>query len=128
MQEEWSFDWLNVENLIPFNRSVMTQKILNKLSPESLWDKYQYRSMYSNYEARNCKDLQIPRLTNEHAKQGFYYSSLKAWNDVPASIREIQTLGRFKKELKAQLTSKESYVHPNTTLWKNSSDDFLFLH
>ena len=29
--------WLPVENLIRFDRSVMTYKILNKLSPESLW-------------------------------------------------------------------------------------------
>ena len=105
IKDEWSANWLSVENLIRFDRSVMAYKILNKLSPESLWNKYQYRSAYSNYETRNCKDLQIPRLRTEHAKKGFYYSALKAWNDVPANIREIQTLGRFKKELKAHLTS-----------------------
>ena len=105
IKDEWSSNWLSVENLIRFDRSVMAYKILNKLSPESLWDKYQYRSAYSNYETRNCKDLQIPRLKTEHAKKGFYYSALKAWNDIPANIREIQTLGRFKKELKAHLTS-----------------------
>ena len=105
IKDEWSSNWLSVENLIRFDRSVMAYKILNKLSPESLWDKYQYRSAYSNYETRNCKDLQIPRLKTDHAKKGFYYSALKAWNDIPANIREIQTLGRFKKELKAHLTS-----------------------
>ena len=30
---------------------------------------------------------------------------LKAWNDIPANIREIKTLGCLKKELKAHLTS-----------------------
>ena len=60
----------------------------------------QYRYAYSNYETRNCKDLQIQRLKTEHTKKGFYYSALKAWNDIPANIREIQTLRRFKKELK----------------------------
>ena len=53
--------WLSVENLIRFDHSVMACKILNKLSPESLWDKYQYRSAYSNYETRNCNDLQISK-------------------------------------------------------------------
>ena len=105
IKDEWSSNWLSVENLIRFDRSVMAYKILNKLSPESLWDKYQYRSAYSNYETRNCKDLQIPRLRTEHARKGFYYSALMAWNDIPANIREIQTLGRFKKKLKAHLTS-----------------------
>ena len=87
VKDELSSNWLTVENLIRFDRSVMTHKILNKLSPENLWDKYQYRSMYSNYETRNCKDLQIPRLRTEHAKKGFYYSALKTWNDIPANIR-----------------------------------------
>ena len=59
----------------------------------------------SNYETRNYKDLQTPRLITDHAKKGFYYPALKTWNDIPANIREIQTLGRFKKELKAHLTS-----------------------
>ena len=57
IKDEWSANWLSVENLIRFDRSVMAYKILNKLSPESLWNKYQYRSAYSNYETRNCKDL-----------------------------------------------------------------------
>ena len=105
IKDEWSSNWLTAENLIRFDRSVMTYKILNKLSPESLWHKFQYRSMYSNYETRNCKDLQIPKLITEPAKKGFYYSALKTWNDIPANIRDIQTLRRFIKELKAHLTS-----------------------
>ena len=56
IKDEWSSNWLSVENLIRFDRSVMVYKILNKLSPESLLDKYQYRSAYSNYVTRNCKD------------------------------------------------------------------------
>ena len=105
IKDEWSSNWLTVENLIRFDRSVMTYKILKKVSPESLLDEYEHRSMYSNYETRNCKDLQIPRLVTEHAKKGFYYSALKTWNDIPANVREIQILVRFKKELKAHLTS-----------------------
>ena len=78
----------------------MAYKILNKLSPDSLWNKYQYRFAYSNHMAMNCKDLQIPRLRTEHAKKGFYYSAIKAWNDIPANIREILILdsGASKKE------------------------------
>ena len=104
-KDEWSSNWLSVENLTRFDRSAMEYKILNKLSPDSLWNKYQCRFAYSNYITMNCKDLQIPRLRTEHAKKGFYYSAIKAWNDIPANIREILTLGRFKKGLKAHLKS-----------------------
>ena len=56
---------------------------MNKLSPESLWDKFKRRSMHSSYATRNCHDLQIPRLNAEHTKQGFKYSTPKIWNDAP---------------------------------------------
>ena len=48
-KDNWSCDWLSVENIIRFDRSVITYKIGNKLSPERLWDKFQQRSSRSNY-------------------------------------------------------------------------------
>ncbi len=107
LNDNWSCDWLNVNNLISFDRSVMTYKIMNKLSPESLWDKFELRSMHSSYVTRNCHDLQIPRLNTEHAKKGFKYSALKIWNDTPVDIREASTLGCFKKQLKAHLLADQ---------------------
>ena len=80
VKDNWSCDWLNVSNLISFDRLVMTYKILNKLSPESLWDEFELRSVYSKYETKNCHELQIPRLNTERAKSGFkcFKKKLKA--------------------------------------------------
>ena len=103
VKDNWSCNWLNISNLISFDRLVMTYKIINRLSPESLWDKFELRSVHSKYETRNCHDLQIPRLNMERAKNGFKYSALKLWNDIPADIREVSTLKCFKKKLKAHL-------------------------
>ena len=36
-------------------------------------------------------------------KIGFHYSALKAWNDVPAELRELRTLFGFKMQLKTYL-------------------------
>lgn len=104
-KDNWSCDWLSVENIIRFDRSVMTYKIMNKLSPESLWDKFQQRSSQSNYATRYCRDLQIPRLNTEYAKKSYYYSAMKVWNNIPVDIRELPTISRFKKELKEYLKS-----------------------
>ena len=68
VKDNWSCDWLSVSNLISFDRLVMTYKIINKLSPESLWDKIELRSVHSKYETWNCYDLQIPRLNTKRAK------------------------------------------------------------
>ena len=81
----------------------MTYKLLNKLSPESLWGKFELRSVDSKYETRNCHDLQIPRLNMEHAKNGVKHSAIKLWNDTPVDIREAATLKGFKEKLKAYL-------------------------
>ena len=56
VKDNCSCDWLNVSNLISFDRLVMTYKIIDKLSPESLWDKFELRSVHSKYETRNCHE------------------------------------------------------------------------
>ena len=83
----------------------MNYKKRNKVSPESLWDKFQQRSSQSKYATRNCRDLQIPRLNTEHAKKSYRYSAMKVWNDIPVVVREFPTISRFKKELKEYLKS-----------------------
>ena len=77
VKDNWSYDWLNVSNLISFDRLVMTYKIISKLSPQILWDKFELRSVHLKYETRNCHDFQIARLNTERAKNGFKYSALK---------------------------------------------------
>ena len=104
-KDGWSHNWLTVEQLIKFDRSVMTYKIINRQCPESLWDKYHQRTQLSNHITRNCRDLQIPRNNLEYVKKGFHYSALKAWNDIPIGIRELPTLSRFKKQLKCYFKS-----------------------
>ena len=61
VKDNWSCDWLKVCNLISFDRLVMIYKIMSNLIPESLWDKFELRSVHSKYETRNFHDLQIPR-------------------------------------------------------------------
>ena len=118
MKDSWSTSWLNVENLFRYDRNVMTYKIMNRLCPESLWDKFQPRSFHSTYNTRHCRDLQIPRYRTEFAKKGFHYAALTLWNDTPAEIRDLPSLDRFKKQLKAHLRSW-TLKHNS---WKNSND------
>ena len=100
MKDNWSCDWLSIENIIRFDRSVMAYKIINKLSPENLWGKFQQRSSQSSYATRHCKDIQIPRLNTEHAKKSYQYSTVQTWNTIPTVIRELSTISRFKNEIR----------------------------
>ena len=105
IKDDWSYNWLNVEQLIKFVRSALTYKIMNRMCPESLWDKFPQISLHSNYNTRNCKDIQIPRYNLEYVKKGFHYSALTAWNSIPISIRELPTFPQFKRNLKTHLKS-----------------------
>ena len=83
----------------------MPDKMMNKISPESLCDRYETRNMYSSYRTRNCTDIQLSRYNLEYSKKSFHYSGLKAWNEIPTTIRELSTLQQFKKHLKIHLRS-----------------------
>ena len=71
VKDQWSSNWLTVEQLINFDRAVMTYKMMNKICPERLWDRYKIRNMYSSYRTRNCMDIQIPRYNLEYSKNAF---------------------------------------------------------
>ena len=70
LKDDWSSSWLSIRDLIKNDRSIMAFKIINKLSPQNLWDEFKQRSTISSYQTRNRTDLQIPKLKTEHAKKG----------------------------------------------------------
>ena len=80
----------------------MTYKIMNKLYPEKFFNKFLPRSSVSKYNTRHCRDLQIPRYRTEFAKKTSLLS-LKAWNDLPAELRQLPTQNSLKKQLKTYL-------------------------
>ena len=64
---------------------------------------YQFRSSLSNCNTRNYKNIQIPMLKLESTKKGFQYADIKAWDNIPLSIRELSSLSLFKSHPKSIL-------------------------
>ena len=62
---------LNVNQLLTFDRAVMTLKIVNQLCPEGLQNKCIERSALSKYNTRNMKDIHVQKLELEHRKKVF---------------------------------------------------------
>ena len=77
IKDQWSSDWLTVEQLITFDRSVMNYKMMNKICPESLWDANKTREVCSNYRTRNCTYTQLPRYYLEYSRKAFIAQVLK---------------------------------------------------
>ena len=51
----------HLREMFQFDRLVLMYKIINKICPESLRDKFAERSSISKYDTRNKTDLQVPR-------------------------------------------------------------------
>lgn len=47
------------------------RQVLNKVSPESFWDRFDLRCAHSKYATRNCYDLQISKLKTRLMKRWF---------------------------------------------------------
>ena len=69
---------------------------------------FQLRSSLSNCNTRNFKDIHIPLLKLESTKKELQYADIKAWNNIPLSIRELSSLSLFKIHLKKHFMSKEN--------------------
>ena len=110
----WNCEWLNVKSLLSFDKGVMTYKILHDLCPENLQHKFTERSMISEYRTRNPGNLQIPKVRLEYAIRSFYFSGVKNWNDVPDTIREQESIARFKTGFRKYLLNLQD---PNMTPW-----------
>ena len=99
VKDAWNKNSLKVNQLMTYDRAVMTYKIVNQLCPEGLQNKFMERSAISKYNTRNSKDLHVQKLKLEHTKRSFLYTGPKAWNSIPQPIRDTETIVRLKKSL-----------------------------
>ena len=104
--DTWSYPGMNVENIICFDRNVMTYEIMHKLCPNSFLEEYKPRSSFLSYNTRNSQNLQIPKHRTERYKESFHYSALKEWNNTPRDIRKLPTINTFKRQLKFYMKRK----------------------
>ena len=97
VKDAWNKNLMNISHLITFDRAVMTHKIVNQLCPEGLQNKFIERSVISKYNTRNRRDRHVQKLKLEYTKRGFLYTGPIAWNNIPKSIRDTDSIVRFKK-------------------------------
>ena len=56
----------------------------------------------TDYGLRNSfNKLTLPKARTEYLKRGFSYSGSALWNSLPQDFRECNSLGVFKKKVKA---------------------------
>ena len=72
IKDDYNKNILNVNQLMTFDRAVMTFKIVNQLYPESLQNKFIERSALSKYNTRNMKDLHVQKTKIRTYEKKFF--------------------------------------------------------
>ena len=92
IKDAYNKNILNVNQLMTFDRAVMTFKIVNQLCPEGLQNKFIERSALSKYNTRNMRDLDVQKLKLEHTKKSIFFTGPKAWNSITQVIRDTESV------------------------------------
>lgn len=110
--------WITLENRRKYLKMILTFKIKNSMVPDYLVDLFP-RPVGNQYNLRNQNDfLTLPRRTALY-ERSFVLSASQLWNSLPSNLRNIQSLGLFKREI---LTSMfPSHVVPSYFGYGNRS-------
>ena len=87
------------------NLSVHVKKALEGRAPENIQQLFKKQLSNKNNRAADRKDLNYPKHKLQQYQNGALYSSIKAWNSVPATIRN-SNLTSFKKNLQSYTTKE----------------------
>ena len=82
--------------------------VYNGLAPVYLQDLFTER--HTGYDLRDSfHKLNLPKPRTDYLKRSFGYSGALLWNSLPENIREIRSIGQFKKEIKRALETFDSH-------------------
>ena len=85
-------------------------KIINNDAPSYLTSLLPHRvNEISNYNLRDNENFEIPFSRLCTFETSFFPSTLKLWNDLDQSFRNLPTLSQFKRRLKKQLIRSNTY-------------------
>src|SRR4029434_7226739 len=106
-----SLHWLPVKSRIDFKVLLLTYKALNDLAPNYLKELVVPYCPPRPLRSRSAGLLVIPRISKTTVgARAFSYRAPLLWNNLPASIREADTLPIFKSRLKT-FPFSASYSH-----------------
>ena len=84
--------WLTIEQLIAYHSLIAVYRIRMSKAPE-------YLAKQLTRENRQGKII-VNNIKLEQYRKSFIFRSSVLWNSLPASVREEQIIGGFKKQLR----------------------------
>ena len=96
--------------MIKYADCTLVFKILNRLATAPLQMFIQKNESRST-RATSRGDCIVPFRKSAYGQAVFSYRATHTWNTLPAALRELPTLGSFKKRLKVWLLESQNCSH-----------------
>ena len=85
-------------------------KTLNELAPEYLRCLFTQRHV-NDYNLRNLeRKLSLPKPNTNYLKRSFYYSGPFLWNNLPQDLKNVGSIGQFKRGTKEVSEISDSHT------------------
>ena len=92
---------MTASNLFAYHKLTLTKSVLRYSQPEILRELFE--RVEHDHTTRQTGQLRLPRANNDAGKRRLAYGGAKAFNDLPAHMRETSRMRRFKADLTAML-------------------------
>ena len=97
-------NWMRTDTRSTYTTYVILYKVFNLRAPSYLLELFEKRQ--SNRPARSgAGDLKIPRVYTEFGCRSLRFQGVHLWNSLPADIKYMPSLNKFKSSLKKYLLS-----------------------
>lgn len=92
--------WLSVRQMVFYHTVVQLFKIKKFKKPSYLFDKFSSEFPLRTRLAEGNRIRETETIKSDERRKSFIPRATRAWNSLPVTIRNIQTLDKFKKEMK----------------------------
>ena len=92
--------WLSVRQMVHYHTILQVFKIKKEKKPEYLFNKLSGEFQHRTRLAAGNGIKEIDRVKHEERRKSFIPRAIRTWNALPVTIRKIQNMREFKKELK----------------------------
>ena len=100
-------DYFKLDNMLKLDEQYKMQtslyiyKLLNLNADAELLSKIKTNSDIHSHSTRKKNDINIPRIKRARSKFSIFHNGSKIWNSLPDKIRTIDSLYKFKKNVKS---------------------------
>ena len=109
-QNLFNMSWLTVPDRVAYFQLLHVYRIHKDLAPSYLRPSFVPLTTVHTHATRGSElNFQMSRDISM-SQSGFAFSAIKQWNDLPISVKDVPSLGAFKKKLKSFFLSRYVWI------------------